>query len=32
VPIYQASGAKLMVGVTVDYVVSNDFIDPNIHL
>ena len=31
-PIYQASGAKLKDGVTVDDLVTNDFIDPNIHL
>lgn len=31
-PIYQASGAKLKDGVTVDDLVTNDYIDPNIHL
>ena len=31
-PIYQASGAKLKDGVTVDDLVTNDFIDPSIHL
>jgi hypothetical protein len=31
-PIYQASGAKLKDGVTVNDLVTNDFIDPNIHL
>jgi hypothetical protein len=31
-PIYQASGAKLKDGVTVDDLVTNDYIDPSIHL
>jgi hypothetical protein len=31
-PIYQAAGAKLKQGVTADDLVTNEFIDPNIHL
>ena len=31
-PVYQAAGAKLKDGVTVDDLVTNEYIDPNIHL
>ena len=31
-PIYEASGAKVKQGVTADDLVTNEFIDPNIHL
>jgi hypothetical protein len=31
-PIYEASGAKVKQGVTPDDLVTNEFIDPNIHL
>ncbi|HEY8092244.1 MAG TPA: hypothetical protein VID93_00620, partial [Acidimicrobiales bacterium] len=31
-PVYEASGAKLKDGITVDDLVTNDYIDPSIHL
>ena len=31
-PVYEAAGAKLKDGLTVDDLVTNEYIDPSIHL